>query len=85
MPFDKEEIMEEPVETPEEEIVETVDDDQEITEAVQTAITGAETREEKIDEAIRALESLKKSPGLGGLGSEGLSIDDMEPESEYEF
>lgn len=77
-----EEPIEEPMEEPLEEPVELTDDE-EIANAVQAAITGAATRDEKIAAAIAALEGLRTTPGLGGLGGEGLGLEDMEPEEEY--
>ncbi len=77
-----EEPIEEPMEEPLEEPVELTDDE-EIANAVQAAITGAATRDEKIAAAIAALEGLQTTPGLGGLGGEGLGLEDMEPEEEY--
>jgi hypothetical protein len=60
--------------------------DGEIRAEVDGALMAGEgmSRDAKIDEVIKSLESLKGKGGeLGGMGGEGLSLEGMEPDEEY--
>lgn len=85
-----EEPMAEPMEEPmDEPMAEGVDEiETEINSAVSEALMELDpgaTRAEKVGAVIGKLETLREEPtSLGGLGDEGLSLDDMEAEEEWE-